>query len=178
MMVVLEIINKTRSLANSSMVKIAISNEVAWLSPLPSTVCQALLSHMLAPYVEMWNAKEHTLTLHIVRDAHIMALNALHMQCMGPTNVLSFPALPMTGNGEDVPLLWYEAQEHADILVLSVDTLHRECLLYGQELLAHTLRLLAHGLGHILGYDHGEEMFALCAEMEDRGREFLERKGM
>ncbi|MFQ8738443.1 MAG: rRNA maturation RNAse YbeY [Bilophila wadsworthia] len=50
-------------------------------------------------------------------------------------------------------------------LVFSVDTLHRETLLYGQDTEEHCLRLLAHGLGHLAGYDHGPEMDELCSEM-------------
>ena len=43
--------------------------------------------------------------------------------------------------------------------------LHRATLLYGQDPEEHCLRLLAHGLGHLAGYDHGPEMDELCSEM-------------
>ncbi|MDL2307385.1 rRNA maturation RNAse YbeY [Desulfovibrio sp. OttesenSCG-928-C06] len=43
-------------------------------------------------------------------------------------------------------------------LALAPDTMRREAVLYGQELGAHTLRLLAHGFAHLLGYEHGEAM--------------------
>lgn len=59
---------------------------------------------------------------------------------------------------EDVPV-------QLGSLVFSVDTLHRETLLYGQDPEEHCLRLLAHGLGHLAGYDHGPEMDELCSEM-------------
>lgn len=59
---------------------------------------------------------------------------------------------------EDVPV-------QLGSLVFSVDTLHRETLLYGQDTEEHCLRLLAHGLGHLAGYDHGPEMDELCSEM-------------
>ena len=42
--------------------------------------------------------------------------------------------------------------------MFSLDTLRRECLLYGQEPAEHALRLLAHGMAHLCGLDHGEQM--------------------
>ena len=89
--------------------------------------------------------------LHIVRDGMIAAANSRYMGCHGPTNVLSFPG----GGGM------------AGILVLSADTLLREAALYGQVPGEHCVRLLAHGMGHLLGHDHGPEMDALCATMEE-----------
>ena len=82
------------------------------------------------------------------------------MGCHGPTNVLSFPldeSLAETGD-DDAPV-------QLGGLVLSVDALHREALLYGQDVREHCLRLLAHGLGHLAGYDHGPEMDGLCEAM-------------
>ena len=46
-------------------------------------------------------------------------------------------------------------------LVLSVDTLAREAFLYNQDRREYTVRLLAHGLLHLMGHDHGPEMDAL-----------------
>ncbi len=151
------------------MLKVSVFNEVAWLCPIPTVVYKPLLTHMLSPYVPVADA--FSLHLYIVRDARISALNMAHMHCFGPTNVLSFPAQQHMQNKQAPTAV--TAQYCPDILALSVDTLQRECLLYGQETLEHTVRLLAHGLGHILGYDHGEEMFALCTEMEQLGQEFL-----
>ena len=51
-------------------------------------------------------------------------------------------------------------------LVLSVDTLERECILYGQTQDEHATHLLAHGLAHLLGYDHGETMQQLTELLE------------
>lgn len=92
--------------------------------------------------------------LYLITDARMARANGRHLGCTGPTNVLSFPgACGMAGT-----------------LLLSLDTLERECLLYGQEPVEHLLRLLAHGLGHLAGLDHGPEMEALCAACEDAAR--------
>ncbi|GAB6125741.1 rRNA maturation RNase YbeY [Humidesulfovibrio idahonensis] len=89
------------------------------------------------------------LTLTLVDDAGIAALNAKYLRCQGPTNILSFP--------EGDP----EAPKELGALFLSVETLAREAFLFGQEPGAHTARLLAHGILHLAGHDHGPEMDSL-----------------
>ncbi|MDR3641536.1 MAG: rRNA maturation RNase YbeY [Humidesulfovibrio sp.] len=89
------------------------------------------------------------LTLTLLDDAGIAALNAKYLRCQGPTNILSFP--------EGDP----DAPKELGALFLSVETLAREAFLYEQEPGAHLARLLAHGILHLAGYDHGEEMDAL-----------------
>ncbi len=86
-------------------------------------------------------------------DAGIAALNCAHLACPGPTNILSFPG--RTGQGGS--------------LALSVEMLRRECLLYGQDASEHLVRLLAHGLAHLNGHDHGPEMWEICAMLENEG---------
>ncbi|MDR2488996.1 MAG: rRNA maturation RNAse YbeY, partial [Desulfovibrio sp.] len=60
----------------------------------------------------------------------------------------------------------YGGDKHARLslgcLALSVDTLLRECFLYGQNTDEHCIRLLAHGLSHLMGMDHGPEMDSLA----------------
>ncbi|MCC8193607.1 MAG: rRNA maturation RNase YbeY [Deltaproteobacteria bacterium] len=85
------------------------------------------------------------LELTLTDDASISRINREFLGCRGPTNILSFP--PRSGGGPA-----------AASLVLSLDTLERECLLYGQGVAEHTVRLLAHGMAHVGGYDHGPAM--------------------
>lgn len=99
--------------------------------------------------------------LKLVGDAEIARLNAEFMGCTGPTNILSFPA------EEESPT------ETGDVvflgeLALSVDTLAREADLFGQPPHVHLARLLAHGLLHLAGYDHGEIMDDLTEQAVDR----------
>ncbi|WP_320175746.1 rRNA maturation RNase YbeY [Maridesulfovibrio sp.] len=90
--------------------------------------------------------------LKIVNDAAIAEVNEEFLGCVGPTNVLSFPF-------SETPDL--EKNSFLGEIVLSVDTLARETRLYGQQPEEHTVRLLAHALLHLAGYDHGLEMYAL-----------------
>lgn len=87
----------------------------------------------------------------VAGDGDIAEVNARNLGCSGPTNILSFP-----GDGEMLGMLF-----------LSADTLEREAVLYGQDVEAHARRLLAHGMGHIVGFDHGEEMDEFCAYLEE-----------
>ncbi|WP_291439688.1 rRNA maturation RNase YbeY [Desulfovibrio sp.] len=84
--------------------------------------------------------------LYLLDDAAVARANAGHLGCTGPTNILSFPG------GSGFP----------GALLLSLDTLRRECLLYGQDPAEHVVRLLAHGMGHLYGLDHGPVMDDLC----------------
>lgn len=86
---------------------------------------------------------EWELSLRIVDDREMAELNGSFMGCLGPTNVLSFPG------GEEGWL---------GDLVLSAETLAREAHLYNQDPWEYTVRLLAHGLLHLMGHDHGPAM--------------------
>jgi len=89
------------------------------------------------------------LEVRLVDDAEIARLNREFLGLPGPTNVLSFPA--------DDP----ERPGYLGEIALSVDTLGREAALYGQAPREHLTRLLAHGVLHLAGYDHGEAMEAM-----------------
>ena len=92
----------------------------------------------------------------ITDDAGSEACNREHLGISGPTNILSFPLFKQTGGA-------------GGSLVLSAHTLRRESLLYGQEPAEHAVRLLAHGLAHLAGMEHGPKMWALCARLEKAG---------
>ena len=98
------------------------------------------------------------LELIVTDDAGSESCNREHLGISGPTNILSFPSSVQAGRaGAD------------GSLILSTPTLRRESLLYGQEPIEHAVRLLAHGLAHLAGLEHGPEMWALCARLEMAG---------
>ena len=98
-----------------------------------------------------------SLDLVLVRDGEMTLFNEQFMKSHGPTNILSFPLDESDPEGD--------GSLHLGSLVFSVDTLHREVLLYGQDIREHCLRLFAHGLGHLHGLDHSPEMDELCHVM-------------
>jgi len=89
--------------------------------------------------------------IRFVDDAEIARLNSEFLGMPGPTNVLSFP--------DDDP----HRPGYLGEIALSVDTLTREAALYGQQPTEHLIRLLAHGLLHLAGFDHGDAMEEMTA---------------
>ncbi len=101
---------------------------------------------------------EGVLELSILDDNAMEELNNTAMLCRGPTNILSFPDSDISKMQKN-SLGW---------MAFCAPALHRECLLYGQDRQEHTLRLLAHGLAHLLGYDHSSEMDDLTERLTQK----------
>lgn len=130
-------------------VRVSVSQQAPWLLPLSRRELHAALALMLAraPRPLPFSALEVT----ICRDSASAATNMRAMGRQGATNILSFPAPPPSVH-EAMPAC----------LLLNADAVRREALLYTQDVGRHSLHLLAHGLCHVLGYEHGPEMDALC----------------
>ena len=82
-----------------------------------------------------------------------------------PTNVLSFPAFPVTPGDRLPPML-------GDI-VLAAETVSREAGLEGKPLAHHITHLMVHGFLHLIGHDH--EVDAEAEAMESLERRVLAR---
>lgn len=123
--------------------------------PFTASELQALFATMLARA----DCPDASVELTLLDDAAMEILHQQSLGCAGPTNILAFPA---AGGPFGLP----EPPGRLGSLALSVDTLRRECFLYGQDVQEHCIRLLAHGLAHLMGYDHGPAMDALAASLE------------
>jgi probable rRNA maturation factor len=125
------------------------------MTPLPPEfpLSRRELAEVLEDVADALGLDADQVGLRLVGDAEMAALNRRHAGLPGPTNVLSFEA--------------EEGEEGLGELVLSVDTLERETFLYGQEPREHLVRLLAHGLLHLAGLDHGPEMEAMTEAAVD-----------
>ncbi|MFT2210639.1 rRNA maturation RNase YbeY [Rhizobium giardinii] len=82
-------------------------------------------------------------------DASIREINAEWRNQDKATNVLSFPAFPLTPGKMPGPML-------GDI-ILARETLVREAQALGKPFDEHLSHLLVHGFLHLFGYDHMEE---------------------
>jgi probable rRNA maturation factor len=91
------------------------------------------------------------LAILLADDARLAELNLAFRSKAGPTNVLSFPA-PENPEG------WL-----GDV-ALAFETCRREAEAQGKRLEHHLQHLVAHGVLHLVGYDH--EGDADAAEME------------
>jgi probable rRNA maturation factor len=86
-------------------------------------------------------------------DASIAEINAEWRGKDKPTNVLSFPA------PEDMPVPEGEPRPLGDI-VLAYGVVAREAAEQGKTLHDHAAHLIVHGVLHLLGYDHEDDVEA------------------
>ena len=96
-------------------------------------------------------------------DPTVHALNAQYRHQDKPTNVLSFPAAD-TAHG------------HLGDIALAYGVCAREAVEQGKTLSAHLQHLVAHGVLHLVGYDHEDD--ADAEVMEDLERQILAGLGL
>ncbi len=78
-------------------------------------------------------------------DMEITRLNRKFLGLNSPTNVLSFP---------------YDEGSGGSIMI-SLESVYREAFIYGQNPDEHFIRVFVHGVLHLLGFDHSQDMFDL-----------------
>lgn len=86
-------------------------------------------------------ADDEGVTILLTDDASVQALNARFRDKDKPTNVLSFPAPP-------------NPEKHLGDVALAFGVCDREAREQGKPLGHHLQHLVAHGVLHLLGYDH------------------------
>ncbi len=105
------------------------------------------------------------MTLRIVDQQEMQALNARYRDKDAPTNVLSFAQGVRDEN--DVLLM-------GDV-VICADVVVREAAAQNKALQAHYLHMVVHGTLHLLGFDHTED--AQASVMEQLERDVLAQLG-
>jgi probable rRNA maturation factor len=88
-------------------------------------------------------------------DETLAELNARFRDREGPTNVLSFPASP-------------NFADHLGDVALAFGVCQAEAGEQGKPLADHLRHLVAHGLLHLMGYDHEDESEAQVMESLER----------
>ena len=101
------------------------------------------------------------LTVRIVDEAEITALNRQYRGKDGPTNVLSFPY-------EEIPGI---ASDLLGDVVICAPVVASESVAQDKPLEAHWAHMVIHGVLHLLGYDHHKEGEA--SRMESTEAELL-----
>lgn len=92
----------------------------------------------------------------LAADARLRALNAAFRGKDAATNVLSFPR---SDSG---------AGDHLGDIALALGVCAREAAEQGKSLAAHLQHLTAHGVLHLLGYDHESDAEAEAMEAKER----------
>jgi len=131
--------------------------DLAWSAALPEPEAVVL------PAAEAALDARGGVTILLTDDDSVAALNERFRGKAGPTNVLSFPA---PTNPED----------HLGDIALAYGVCAREAVEQGKPLAHHLQHLVAHGVLHLLGYDHLTE--AEAEEMETLERRLLAGLGV
>jgi probable rRNA maturation factor len=116
-----------------------------WDEPRITSLVDAIVSSELPSH------GEYLISLHLVDDEAIRALNAEHRAKDAATDVLSFPLLEgdfVVPPGEPV---------HLGDVVVSYPRAVAQAADYGHSVEREVAYLVAHGVLHVLGYDHEEE---------------------
>lgn len=126
----------------------------AWAAALPDAerlvrdAAEAVLAFPASP-------ADSDLVILLADDAAVQALNRDHRGKDGPTNVLSFPAAA-------------SAAPHLGDIALAFETCAAEAEAQGKALADHLQHLVAHGVLHLLGWDHQTEAEAEAMEAHER----------
>jgi probable rRNA maturation factor len=111
---------------------------------------------------------ESSLSLTLVGDRAIRALNAGHRGKDRPTDVLSFPMHSAQAPGWNAPSAGGAPERLLGDVVISVDTARRQARDYDATLQDELYRLLIHGVLHVLGHDHEEPAQRQKMERQER----------
>lgn len=139
-----DLLNTTAPLLRDIPMPIYISRKAPNASPVSSarlkTIAERMLKHL--------SLLDCELSLLLCDDATIHELNLEHRGKDKPTDVLSFPQYePMSSMSE------YQGKPLGDIVV-SIDTAEKQAKSRRHDLMEEIRFLMAHGLLHLVGYDH------------------------
>jgi rRNA maturation RNase YbeY len=131
----------------------------------PSPITLAWLKKTATALLRHAGRNQCELSILMVDDSRMAALNTTYRGIGKPTNVLSFPMADDPSS---------PAPQLLGDIVISLDTAEREALACSMTLEDYIAVLLVHGLVHLLGYDHerGEDE---AAEMTAREKELLQK---
>ncbi len=143
------------------------SRAAGWKFPLGRDELRLVVRSMLAQA----GLDASPLEIALLDDHDMAKVHHNFLGCDTPTNVLAFPSAQGCGETGAMGNCANAANpKELGWMAVSSETLIRECFLYGQEPSLYTIRLLAHGIAHLAGYSHGQEMdeFSdkLCARAE------------
>lgn len=104
--------------------------------------------------ISLSSDQAYELSLRLTDDPEIHTLNAQYRQIDRPTDVLAFAALevdvPYSEEMRSLPL-------YLGDVVISVETAQRQAQQQGHSLTQELAWLAAHGLLHLIGWDHPDE---------------------
>jgi probable rRNA maturation factor len=131
------------------MIQISIHNDTAH-TRIPKAKLRRTVEHVL----QGEGQTEATVSIILVDDARIHAMNKEFLQHDYPTDIITFPLEEECIDGE---------------LYISIETAERQASEYGVSLTNELMRLAAHGTLHLAGYDDAtEEERQSMSRLEDK----------
>lgn len=132
------------------------------------------LEKILNTTSELYALEECEVSVSLVDNENIQALNKQYRQIDNPTDVLSF-ALNEMGSGE-TELVDDPSETILGDIVISVEKAQEQAEEYGHSFDREMSYLLIHGMLHLLGYDHMDEVEK--AEMRVEEEAILQKLGI
>jgi probable rRNA maturation factor len=137
--------------------------DARWDEPRITSLVNAIVS------AEVPLIRDYLVSVHLVGDETIRALNVEHRAKDAATDVLSFPLFePGFALPPDEPV-------HLGDVVVSYPRAVAQAAEYGHSVEREVAYLVAHGVLHVLGYDHEEESERL--RMREKEEEALRPLG-
>ncbi len=131
-----------------------------WTAAIPDIVAvaqevkEAVLQEVIESIDYLNISKDFTVNLCLSNDTNVHKLNLEFRGFDKPTNVLSFANI----DGEDFDdMLEFEDVVEMGDIIIAFETMKKEAMEQEVSFKDHFCHLWAHGLLHILGYDHIEE---------------------
>jgi len=100
--------------------------------------------------------KSAEISIRIVNQKEMTALNKTYRQKSGPTNVLSFPS--------DMPKKYQTVLPFLGDIVICAAIVNREATKQQKPKKAHWAHIVIHGILHLLGFDHETKKAAAIME--------------
>lgn len=135
--------------------------------PIPN---QDLLEKCFALVADKHNISQAEVNVSIVSNQKIQQINKQFRNKDKPTNIISFEFKKPEGLPEDI------AADFLGDIVIAPDVLKKEAKEQNKNLDAHWQHIFIHGLLHLLGYDHIDDIEA--EEMENLEIELLAELGI
>jgi len=122
--------------------------EEAELEGLAGRVLETAAEYLRSEENQPFPAMPIEVSLVFSSDEQVREINAEWRGQDKPTNVLSFPAFPLSPGGKPGPML-------GDIIVAR-ETVEREAVDLDKSFTDHLTHLMVHGFLHLFGYENGE----------------------
>ena len=115
------------------------------------------LNKVVSTILDQEKMSDCVINLRLLNDKEMKKLNMQFRQKDKTTNVLSFP-------NDDISV---KQTKNIGDIAISVEYVKAEAKKEGKTFDDHIIHMLAHGVYHILGYDHGNEENAMIMENKE-----------